>query len=68
MNGLDATHTLRKREESTGAHIPIIALKAHIRKEDVTHCLDAGMDTYLSKPMNSENLYSAIGEAIQGSP
>ena len=67
MNGLDATRTIRKREESTGAHIPIIALTAHIRKEDVTHCLDAGMDAYLSKPLNSKDLYSAIGDAIHGS-
>ncbi len=59
-NGLDATRAIRKQEESTGAHIPILALTAHAGKENIAQCLDAGMDGYLSKPINTESLYSAI--------
>ena len=62
MNGLDATRAIRKREESTGAHTPILALTAHAGKEDIALCLDSGMDGYLSKPINIESLYSAIAK------
>ncbi len=65
MNGLDATRAIRKREKSTDAHIPILALTAHAGKEDIAQCMDAGMDGYLSKPINIESLYSAISQNIR---
>ncbi|RMF85812.1 MAG: response regulator, partial [Nitrospinota bacterium] len=47
MDGLEATVQIRKREESTGEHIPIVAMTAHAMAEDRERCLAAGMDAYV---------------------
>ncbi len=60
LNGLDATRAIRKAEEKTGGHIPIIALTAHSSKQDRQKCLEAGMDDYLSKPVQAETLFEMI--------
>jgi two-component system sensor histidine kinase/response regulator len=60
MNGLEATQFIRKTEQKSGQHIPIIAMTAYAMKEDRQRCLQAGMDAYLSKPVNLEELYSII--------
>ena len=44
MNGFDATAAIRVNEESTGAHIAIIAMTAHAMQGDRERCLEAGMD------------------------
>ncbi len=56
MNGHDATKEIRKREEGTDKHIPIIAVTAHAIKGDEDECFDAGMDDYITKPI-SPNLF-----------
>jgi two-component system, sensor histidine kinase and response regulator len=66
MDGLEATSLIRKREELTGEHIPIIALTAHAMKGDKEVCLKAGMDGYVSKPLKIEDLFSAIRELTVG--
>ncbi len=65
MDGLQATMAIRKAEQSTGAHVPIIALTAHAMKGDRETCLRAGADAYLSKPINSTELFSLI-ESLTG--
>jgi CheY-like chemotaxis protein len=53
MNGFEATAHIREHEQRTGEHVPIVALTAHAMQGDRDRCLDAGMDDYLSKPLNS---------------
>jgi PAS domain S-box-containing protein len=60
MNGFEATAAIRQQEETTGRHIPIIAMTAHAIKGDEERCLAAGMDGYVSKPINSEHLFGLI--------
>lgn len=62
MDGLEATWTIRSIEDED-AHIPIIAMTAHVMKGDREKCLEAGMDNYLSKPIRADLLYEAV-EAI----
>jgi len=65
MDGLKATAAIRKAEGMTGAHVPIIALTAHAMKGDREICIAAGMDEYLPKPINAEELFVLI-EALTG--
>ena len=51
MDGFDATRAIRKREESEGGHVMIVAMTAHAMKGDRELCIEAGMDDYLSKPI-----------------
>ena len=63
IDGLRAAAQIRARERVTGEHIPIIALTAHAIKGDRERCLKAGMDDYLSKPVQRDELFAAIGRA-----
>jgi PAS domain S-box-containing protein len=60
MSGLEATRLIRKSENDTKHHIPIIAMTAYAMKEDKEKCLEAGMDSYISKPVNLDELYEII--------
>ena len=60
MDGLTATSQLRKLEESTKRHIPVIAMTANAMKGDREKCLEAGMDHYISKPIRFDDLLDAI--------
>src|SRR5271165_3755345 len=67
MDGLRATALIREREQSTGTHVPILALTAHAMPADRDRCLEAGMDGYLSKPIRTQELLDAL-EALQAQP
>lgn len=63
MDGFEATAAIRASEESTGAHIPIVAMTAHALKGDQERCLAAWMDDYISKPIRTSELFAAIERA-----
>jgi signal transduction histidine kinase/DNA-binding response OmpR family regulator len=60
MDGLETTREIRKREAQTHQHIPIIALTAHAMSGDKDRCLQAGMDGYVSKPIQIDTLLQVI--------
>ena len=60
LDGLETTRTIRVDEQKTQSHIPIIAMTAHAIKGDRERCLEAGMDEYVSKPIDSNKLFDAI--------
>jgi CheY-like chemotaxis protein len=61
MDGLEATRQIRQRESSSGrTRIPIIALTANTFDKDRDSCLAAGMDDFLSKPMNADLLIRTV--------
>jgi len=60
MDGLEATAAIRKKEEATGARIPIIAMTAHAMKDDREMCFEAGMDDHVAKPVQPQKLAEAI--------
>jgi two-component system sensor histidine kinase/response regulator len=64
MDGIAATARIREGELSTLSHIPIVAMTAHTMKGDRERCLAAGMDGYVSKPINAEALEDAIASLL----
>ena len=60
MDGLAATRAIRELESASGVHTPIIAVTAKSLKGDREHCLEAGMDDYLSKPFKADVFRSTL--------
>ena len=66
VDGLEATRVIRKQEEETGVHQPIVALTAHAVKGDQERCEAAGMDGYLAKPIRPEELDAVLQKYMSG--
>ena len=62
VDGFQATAAIREREKTTGKHLRIIAMTAHAMKGDREKCLAAGMDGYISKPIQPKEMVDAIEE------
>jgi CheY-like chemotaxis protein len=60
MSGFEATHAIRERERGGPIHVPIVALTAHAMAGDRERCLAAGMDGYLSKPIEVNDLITTV--------
>jgi PAS domain S-box-containing protein len=61
MNGCQATEKIRELEQESGNHIRIIAMTAHVMQGVREICLSHGMDSYLSKPIDTESLMRELG-------
>jgi two-component system, sensor histidine kinase and response regulator len=68
MDGFEATAAIRRLEETTRAHIPIIAMTAHAMVGDRQRCLNAGMDGYIPKPVHAEELFDTIDSVLASQP
>lgn len=64
MDGLEATAAIRRKEQQTEVHVPIVAMTAHAMEGDCDRCLQAGMDAYLTKPMRQADLLKKMNELI----
>jgi PAS domain S-box-containing protein len=60
MDGFEVTKALREKEKITGNHLRIVAMTAHAMKGDRERCLEAGMDGYIAKPIQVNELIQAI--------
>lgn len=60
LDGLETTKRIREKEKKKGGHIPIIALTANALFGDRENCLEAGMDSYVPKPINIADLHEEI--------
>ncbi len=68
MDGIEATRQIRAGAVSSKfpvAQIPIIAVTAQAMRGDRERCLAAGMDGYLSKPVNPELLYTTLADILR---
>ena len=68
LDGFATTVAIRKREETVGGHVPIVALTAHAMKGDQERCLAAGMDAYVAKPLRVEELFATMARLVPVQP
>ena len=64
MDGYEATSIIRNLEDKTKKNIPIVALTAVVTGSVIEACSSIGIDRYLSKPFESEELYNVINELV----
>lgn len=66
LGGVDATIAIRSRERAVDAgHVPIVAVTAHNQREHRQLCLDAGMDAFVSKPLDAGELWGTVRRLVR---
>jgi signal transduction histidine kinase/DNA-binding response OmpR family regulator len=65
MDGFEATRAIRDAEPA-GRHVPIVAMTANVMQGDRERCLAAGMDDYVSKPIDPETMHETIRRWLPG--
>ena len=64
MDGYEYTRAIRTNEIKSGLRVPIVAITANAYEEDKQRCLIVGMDDFIAKPINSDDLYTVIGNLL----
>ena len=64
MGGLEATAAIRDAERASGTHLPIVALTGHAMQGDRERYLEAGMDGYVTKPIDAVELARVIDQVV----
>lgn len=64
MDGLQATHLMRGLEREDAKKIPIIAMTANAFTEDIERCLEAGMNTHIAKPIETDKMIETVKSFI----
>jgi PAS domain S-box-containing protein len=65
MDGFELTAAVRGREQGTGRRLPVVAMTAHAMKGDRERCLAAGLDGYVAKPIQDDELWAEVGRATR---
>ena len=66
MNGLDATRAIRKLADPGAAAVPIIAMTADAFSENITECMNAGMNGHIAKPVDIKLVIKEIRRIREG--
>lgn len=64
MDGYESTRRIRALETPYAKRVPIVAMTANVFKEDVQHCLEAGMNAHISKPLNVDDLMDMLDKYL----
>ncbi len=64
LDGFQVVARIRERERERGGHLPVIACTARSRREDEERCIAFGMDQFITKPIRSDALWTAIDRCI----
>jgi CheY-like chemotaxis protein len=64
MDGFETTKAIRAQERTSKKHLPVVAMTAHAMNGDRERCLAAGMDSYVTKPVDAAKLFTAIAEVL----
>jgi len=66
VDGLEATRQIRRLQVPRATEVPVIAMTANVFKEDVLHCLEAGMNDHIGKPIDYEQMLKMLKRYLMG--